>query len=361
MSRLIHAPWTPEQVDALNRFQQMGGMHPFTCGGDHTPGSPVLVAREDGWHCPQPYGEHCDYRQDWAPAFMVERGATLSAVVAPPTDHTAAEDRRQRYAAPLYEIMRHNGWDGERTERVVREMDLVLDAVLAVANVEQAELRAAVLCEADWVVEHCPDHGCVEPSTEVCHCEIADRLRRRPAAVLPEPADRAAVLQEGAEAIAAHPGPWWDTRDRDAAAELLRRMAADEQPGARHVHITIHHPDPTTANTAALCIADLVRGEYSDSHRLTITTDAPGTGAAPSRPADETPGTTPQSAEDPARIDRLRPEFAEHASVEAIDAQLRRARRQMGLWEQRVRKLTGLRQKREGQPAAGARQDGAQQ
>jgi hypothetical protein len=38
--------------------------------------------------------------------------------------------------------------------------------------------RAAVRHEADWIVEHCPDHGCVEPSTEVCHCEIADRLRR---------------------------------------------------------------------------------------------------------------------------------------------------------------------------------------
>ncbi|MDH3037884.1 hypothetical protein [Streptomyces sp. TRM75561] len=38
--------------------------------------------------------------------------------------------------------------------------------------------RAATLLEADWIVEHCPDHGCVEPSTDVCHCEIADRLRR---------------------------------------------------------------------------------------------------------------------------------------------------------------------------------------
>lgn len=40
---------------------------------------------------------------------------------------------------------------------------------------KQAE--AAVLREADWIVEHCPDHGCVEPETDVCHCEIADRLR----------------------------------------------------------------------------------------------------------------------------------------------------------------------------------------
>src|SRR5690606_27122000 len=106
-------------------------------------------------------------------------------------------------------------------------------------------------------------------------------------------ADRAAVLREAADRIdatradfpiAVQNGITWATAE-------MRRHAADEQPGARHVHITIHHPDPTTANTAALCIADLVRGEYGDSHRLTITTDAPGTGAAPHRPADETPAT----------------------------------------------------------------------
>lgn len=38
--------------------------------------------------------------------------------------------------------------------------------------------RAGVLREADWIVEHCPDHGCVEPETDGCHCEIAERLRR---------------------------------------------------------------------------------------------------------------------------------------------------------------------------------------
>jgi hypothetical protein len=53
--------------------------------------------------------------------------------------------------------------------------------------------RAAVRHEADWIVEHCPDHGCVEPSTEVCHCEIADRLRRmadETATETPAPDDR---------------------------------------------------------------------------------------------------------------------------------------------------------------------------
>ncbi|KOG33314.1 hypothetical protein [Streptomyces resistomycificus] len=61
--------------------------------------------------------------------------------------------------------------------------------------------------------------------------------------VLPPTTDQAAVLMWAAEAVAAHPGPipyrpqldedggfWWDTRDRDAVATLLRRMADEAQP-----------------------------------------------------------------------------------------------------------------------------------
>ncbi|CAL9667746.1 hypothetical protein SUDANB145_07248 (plasmid) [Streptomyces sp. enrichment culture] len=55
--------------------------------------------------------------------------------------------------------------------------------------------------------------------------------------------------------------------------------------------------------------------------------------------------------EDPARIDRLRPEFTEHSSVEAIDIQLDRARRQERRWHIRVEWLVGLRQRRVEQQA----------
>ncbi|MGV0098292.1 hypothetical protein [Streptomyces californicus] len=60
----------------------------------------------------------------------------------------------------------------------------------------------------------------------------------------PAPADRAAVLREAAEAVLAHPGPhrdehqpdapgfWWDTRDRDAAADIVRRLAGEAAAGA---------------------------------------------------------------------------------------------------------------------------------
>jgi hypothetical protein len=46
----IFAPFTPEQVAILNRFQTCGVVHPFTCAIDS--GHPPLVADVDGWHCP---------------------------------------------------------------------------------------------------------------------------------------------------------------------------------------------------------------------------------------------------------------------------------------------------------------------
>jgi hypothetical protein len=63
----IEAPWTKEQVEGLNRFQEEGWMHPFTCGSGnrtdehHLDGEGKLVATENGWICP-----FCPYTQDWA-------------------------------------------------------------------------------------------------------------------------------------------------------------------------------------------------------------------------------------------------------------------------------------------------------
>lgn len=73
MSGRIRAPWTPEQVEALNAFQQRGPMHPFTCGHEH-PAHPnaVLKATTDGWRC---YVTGCDYEQDWAHAVMADPAA----------------------------------------------------------------------------------------------------------------------------------------------------------------------------------------------------------------------------------------------------------------------------------------------
>jgi len=68
-ARVIRAPWTSEQVDALNAFQERGGMHPFTCGAEAHPVHLVLLAHRDGWRCSDPA---CGYRQDWAHAFMAD-------------------------------------------------------------------------------------------------------------------------------------------------------------------------------------------------------------------------------------------------------------------------------------------------
>lgn len=67
MSEKIIAPWTPDQVDRLNRFQRLGNVHEFTCASNHEGADRTLVATKDGWICP-----HCDYRQNWAHAAMLD-------------------------------------------------------------------------------------------------------------------------------------------------------------------------------------------------------------------------------------------------------------------------------------------------
>jgi hypothetical protein len=71
---IIEAPWTPAQVDQLNRWQRSRQFHPFTCGGNrtdekHLDGKGVLIATTAGWICPC-----CDYRQNWCHDFMVRDG-----------------------------------------------------------------------------------------------------------------------------------------------------------------------------------------------------------------------------------------------------------------------------------------------
>lgn len=73
----IHAPFGPEQVEQLNRYQEMGMMHPFTCPRDHRQQT-KLTATPEGWVCGHGYGYRpvdliCDYTQDWAHAFMANK------------------------------------------------------------------------------------------------------------------------------------------------------------------------------------------------------------------------------------------------------------------------------------------------
>ncbi|HMJ83791.1 MAG TPA: hypothetical protein VK504_11520 [Vicinamibacterales bacterium] len=65
MSDLVHAPFTPHQVRALNAWQQLGHVQPFTCDNDGCRAD--LVATVRGWICP-----FDDYTQDWAHSFMAD-------------------------------------------------------------------------------------------------------------------------------------------------------------------------------------------------------------------------------------------------------------------------------------------------
>lgn len=84
MTGKIIAPFTSNQVDALNAFQRLGYVHPFTCPGHKSAGDRNLVATRGGWICC-----HCDYRQTWAHAGILN----------PPDDPTAAL-RREAASQP---------------------------------------------------------------------------------------------------------------------------------------------------------------------------------------------------------------------------------------------------------------------
>jgi uncharacterized radical SAM superfamily Fe-S cluster-containing enzyme len=72
----VKAKFTQKQVDNINRYQREGRFHPFTCGSGnrtdekHLDGEGILVATEDGLHCP-----YCDYRQNWVHDFMADEKA----------------------------------------------------------------------------------------------------------------------------------------------------------------------------------------------------------------------------------------------------------------------------------------------
>ena len=57
------APWTDDQVNSLNAYQESAYCHPFTCRHG------ILEATKDGWCCPY-FNEECS--QDWAHSWMVD-------------------------------------------------------------------------------------------------------------------------------------------------------------------------------------------------------------------------------------------------------------------------------------------------
>lgn len=70
----IKAPWTNEQVQNLNKWQQCEWIHPFTCGSPEESanchrkdksGNGTLLAITEDWQCPCGW-----YKQDWAHSYM---------------------------------------------------------------------------------------------------------------------------------------------------------------------------------------------------------------------------------------------------------------------------------------------------
>ncbi len=66
MKSEVFAPFSPDQVEALNAYQKLGYVHPYTCGRCLA----KLVAKADGWHCTAP---GCTYTQQWAHAYTADK------------------------------------------------------------------------------------------------------------------------------------------------------------------------------------------------------------------------------------------------------------------------------------------------
>jgi hypothetical protein len=105
----IFAPFTFEQTENLNRFQQNGIMHPFTCGGErtdkwHLDGEGVLLATRGGWLC-----LFCGYKQDWCWEFMTK-------------DQPEKDERFGFRSLTEDEIKSVKGFEKEMSEVIIPEM-----------------------------------------------------------------------------------------------------------------------------------------------------------------------------------------------------------------------------------------------
>jgi hypothetical protein len=66
----ITAPWSDEQVENINRFQNAGAFHPFTCNCPHPERNYKLKATNEGLRCTD-----CGWDQRWVHVFMADGSA----------------------------------------------------------------------------------------------------------------------------------------------------------------------------------------------------------------------------------------------------------------------------------------------
>jgi hypothetical protein len=182
---------------------------------------------------------------------------------------------------------------------------------------------------------------------------------KRLRAELKQQPDRAAILREAAE-IADRlmderygPDCSYAIGGQDVARELRRMADEAQQPetqAARRVLTPNEHDRAWHAIEGAAGDPGADPGTVLNAVLRALRIDAPTAedeqAASPRRKADGTRQDETLPAEAPARIDRMRPEFTDHASVESIDVQLRRARSHLRRWHLRVEWLISLRQAR---------------
>jgi hypothetical protein len=144
-----------------------------------------------------------DFRAEWEPAGRApaaERAALRERIA-----EALLTTRRSDYAEYGVKANHRQHRFDARCALCTYDVDALADAVLdALPSPDQ---RSAVRAEIDWIIEHCPEHGCVEPETEVCHCEIAERLRRLAGEAQQEP------TPDGTEAHPPHHRWYVETRD----------------------------------------------------------------------------------------------------------------------------------------------------
>ncbi|MEH0442489.1 hypothetical protein QA811_02140 [Streptomyces sp. B21-102] len=133
------------------------------------------------------------------------------------------------------------------------------------------------------------------------------------------------------------------------------RVAAEEQPAETQDSLPCWLYQRFMPDGVGWENLDADDRSYWEHHARAVRRAVARGGFKAERPAvGEQPDTqTREAVEDPARIDRIRPEFTEHASIESIDVQLRRARAQERRWHVRVEWLISLRQARVRQKESG--------
>lgn len=127
----IKAPFTPEQVAALQNYQDADHFHPFTCGNreNHPPELYRLTPTVRGWIC-----QFCDYTQDWAHDFMAQP------LPPDPTDALLEEIRGNvKYA---WHVVLHIEGRAEDFEVTVVESDvkIALFSAIIKAALKESEL-----------------------------------------------------------------------------------------------------------------------------------------------------------------------------------------------------------------------------